>query len=109
MAAREFGFICHGFSVGESEGRVLPGAEGSYLPRSLMPGVDPAEISGRYLMRIYCKGSVVCNAKVEVEWEAHAKQAEPVLGVKVEDAAKLNEALGKALGKDVEIRFIPIS
>ena len=106
MPGREFGFICRDFSVGESaNGFVLPGSEGTCLGRSLVAAADPAEVSGRYLLRVYCAGHVVCNGKVEVRWDAHASQAEPVLAVKPEEAAKVTEALRKVCGKDVELRF----
>src|SRR5207247_1051956 len=96
MPGREFGFICGNFSVEVSaNGFVLPGAEGSRLGRSLVAAADPAEVSGRYLLRVYWSGHMVCNAKVEVGWVTHAAQAEPVLAIKADDAAKLTEALGK--------------
>jgi hypothetical protein len=50
----------------------------------------------------------VCKAKVDVAWDAHTAQSEACLGMKVDDAAALTEALGKACGKHVELRFTRI-
>ena len=110
MPAREFGFICREFSVGQSaNGFVLPGSDGKYLGRSLVAAADPAEVSGRYLLRVYCAGRMVCSGKVEVGWGTHASEAQPVLAIKADDAVKLAEALGKVSGKDVELRFTRLS
>jgi hypothetical protein len=101
MPGREFGFICRDFSVGQSaDGFVLPGSDGDYLGRSLVGDADPAELSGRYLLRVYC---------VDVGWGTHSSQAEPVLAIKADDPAKLTEALRKVCGKDVELRFTRIT
>ena len=34
-----------------------------------------AELTGRYLLRVYHKGSVVCKAKVDVAWDAQSAQS----------------------------------
>ena len=39
---------------------------------------------------------------------AHTAQADACLGMKVEDTAAFTEALGKACGKHVELRFTRI-
>ena len=109
MPAREFGFICRHFSVEVSaNGFVLPGAEGAYLGSSLVPVAELAEVSGRYLLRLYCRGSMVCNGKVELAWGPQAAQSEPVLAIKPEDAQKVTEAMRKVSGQDVELRLTPI-
>jgi len=108
-AAREFGFICGDVSVGQRNGLLLPRHEQSYFARSLIPGGEDAELSGRYLLRVYHKGSVVCKAKVEVAWGADDSEASPFLAIKVADATALTEALGKVGGKHVELRFTRIA
>jgi len=105
---REFGFICGDFAVGQENGVLVPRSEETYFARSLIPGGVEAELTGRYLLRVYHKGSVVCKAKVDVAWDAHTGQSEACLGMKVDDAAALTEALGKACGKHVELRFTRI-
>jgi hypothetical protein len=106
---REFGFICGDVSVGKTNnGLLLPRYEASYFGRSLIPGGEQAELTGRYLLRVYHRGSVVCKTKVEVAWGADDSQAEPFLAMKVADAATLGEALGKVGGKQVELRFTRI-
>jgi len=107
-AVREFGFICGDFSVGQENGLLLPRSEETYFARSLIPGGVEAELTGRYLLRVYHKGSVVAKAKVDVAWGPHVPQAEPLLGMKVDDAPALSEALDKACGKHVELRFTRI-
>jgi len=109
MSVREFGFICGDFSLVQANGLLLPGYEQSYFAKSLIPGGDETEISGRYLLRVYHKGSVVCKAKVDVAWDAHTAQSDACLGMKVEDTAAFTEALGKACGKHVELRFTKIA
>jgi hypothetical protein len=110
MAAREFGFILYSFSVGYSaDGLVLPGSEDNRIARSLLPGDDPGGVSGRYLLRVHCKGSMVCTNKVEVLWNSQPSQPDPVLAFKPEDIKKVTEALNKVSGKDVELRFTPIA
>ena len=105
---REFGFVCGELSMGQSNGFLFPRHEQAYLSRSLIPGADEVELTGRYLLRIYHRGSVVWKSKVEVAWGA-GEAPEPFLAMKVEDASALSEALGKAGGKDVELRFTRIS
>jgi hypothetical protein len=110
MSVREFGFICGDVSIeGGGDGLVLPRSEEAYLTRSLIPGGVEAELTGRYLLRVYLKGSVVYKAKVEVAWDAQASQPEPSLGMKVADAASLSEALGKVGSNPVELRFTRIT
>lgn len=105
MSVREFGFICGDVSIeGAANGLVLPRSEASYLTRSLIPGAENAELSGRYLLRVYLKGSVVYKAKVEVAWDAQAS-----LGMKVDNASALSEALGKVGSNPVELRFTRIT
>lgn len=108
-AVREFGFICGDFAVGQENGMLVPRSEETYLARSLIPGGVEAELTGRYLLRVYHKGSVVCKAKVDVAWDAHTAQADACLGMRVEDSAAFTEALGKACGKHVELRFTRIA
>jgi hypothetical protein len=105
MAAREFGLICGDFSVGVANQFLLPKSEEVYISRSVMPAGDPDEVSGRFLMRVYNDGHMVCNAKVEVTWGGHQSQAEPFLAIKVDDPSALGEKLGKLGGKLVELRF----
>jgi len=93
-AVREFGFICGDLAVGQENGLLVPRSEQTYLARSL---------------RVYHKGSVVCKAKVDVAWDAHTAQSDACLGMKVEDTAAFTEALGKACGKHVELRFTRIA
>ena len=105
MSVREFGFICGDVSIeGGGDGLVLPRSEESYLTRSLIPGGVEAELTGRYLLRVYLKGSVVYKAKVEVAWDAQAS-----LGMKVDNASALSEALGKVGSNPVELRFTRIT
>ena len=106
--AREFGFICGELSMGQSNGFVFPRHEQSYLSRSLIPGAEEAELTGRYLLRVYHRGSVVWKSKVEVAWGA-GEALEPCLAMKVQDASALAEALGKAGCKEVELRFTRIA
>ena len=108
-AVREFGFICDDLTVGQENGVLVPRSEDTYFARSLIPGGEEAELTGRYLLRIYHKGSVVCKAKVDVAWDAQSAQSGACLGMKVEDTAALTEALGKACGKHVELRFTKIA
>jgi hypothetical protein len=108
-AVREFGFICGDLAVGQENGLLVPRSEQTYLARSLIPGGDEAELTGRYLLRVYHKGSVVCKAKVDVAWDARTAQSDACLGMKVEDTAAFTEALGKACGKHVELRFTRIA
>jgi hypothetical protein len=105
---REFGFICGELSMGQSNGFVFPRHEQSYFSRSLIPGAEEAELTGRYLLRVYHRGSVVWKSKVEVAWGA-GESPEPCLAMKVQDASALSEALGKAAGKEVELRFTRIA
>lgn len=105
---REFGFICGELSMGQSNGFLFPRHEQSYLGRSLLPGGEEAELTGRYLLRVYHRGSVVWKAKVDVAWGA-GEAPEPCLAMKVEDAPALSEALAKAGGKEVELRFTRIA
>jgi hypothetical protein len=105
MPAREFGLICGDFSVGVRDEFLLPRSEQFYIGRSVLPSSDPAEVAGRFLMRVYNDGHMVCNAKVEVTWDADQSQAEPFLAIKVDDAPALGEKLGKFGGKQVELRF----
>ena len=109
MSVREFGFICGDFSLGQANGLLLPRHEQSYFARSLIPASEETELSGRYLLRVYHKGSVVCKAKVQVAWGADDWHAEPFLAMKVDDASALSEALGKVGGKHVELRFTRIA
>jgi hypothetical protein len=110
MPVREFGFICGDFSVGmSSNGFLLPGSDESYFGRSLVPGGSDANLTGRYLLRVYHCGSVVCKAKVEVAWGKPQSHAEQCLAIKAKDASALSEALGKFGGKQVELRFTPIA
>jgi hypothetical protein len=105
MSVREFGFICGDVSIeGGGDGLVLPRSEEAYLTRSLIPGGVEAELTGRYLLRVYLKGSVVYKAKVEVAWDAQAS-----LGMKVDNASALSEALGKVGSNPVELRFTRIT
>lgn len=107
MSVREFGFICGDFSLGQAKnGLLLPKSEQSCFPRSLIP--EDADLTGRYLLRIYHKGSVICKAKVDVAWGADDSQAEPFLAMKSAEAPALSEALVKVGGKDVELRFTRI-
>ena len=108
-AVREFGFICGDFAVGQENGVLVPRSEETYFARSLIPGGEEAELTGRYLLRVYHKGSVVCKAKVDVAWDAQTAQSNACLGMKVDDAAALTEALGKACGKHVELCFTRIA
>jgi hypothetical protein len=108
MSVREFGFICGDFSLGQANGLLLPRHEQSYFARSLIPCGDETELSGRYLLRVYHKGSVVCKAKVQVAWGADDWHDEPFLAIKVDDASAVSEALGKVGGKHVELRFTRI-
>jgi hypothetical protein len=108
MPVREFGLICGDFSVGVSNEFLLPKSEEVYIGRSVIPAGDPDEVAGRFLMRVYNDGHMVCNAKVEVTWSAHKSQAEPFLAIKVDDASALGESLGKFGGKQVELRFTRI-
>jgi hypothetical protein len=111
MAVREFGLICGDFSVGVSNQFLLPKSEELYIRRSVIPVIpsgDPNEVAGRFLMRVYNDGHMVCNAKVEVSWGAHQSQAEPFLAIKVDDASALGESLGRFGGKQVELRFTRI-
>jgi hypothetical protein len=109
MSVREFGFICGDFSLGQANGLLLPGYEQTYFAMSLIPGGEETEISGRYLLRVYHKGSVVCKAKVVVAWGADDAHAEPFLAIKVQDVPAVCEALGKVGGKHVELRFTRIA
>jgi hypothetical protein len=106
---REFGLICGDFSVGVSNQFLLPRSEDLYIGKSVIPAGDPADVAGRFLMRVYNDGHMVCNAKVEVTWGAHQSQSEPFLAIKVEDASALCEKLGKFGGKQVELRFTRIA
>jgi hypothetical protein len=108
MPVREFGLICGHFSVGVANQFLLPKSEEGYIARSVIPANDPGEVSGRFLMRVYNDGHMVCNAKVEVTWGADQSQAEPFLAIKVDDASALSEKLGKLGGKQVELRFTRI-
>ena len=108
MSVREFGFICGDFSLVQANGLLLPGYEQTYFAKSLIPGGDETEISGRYLLRVYHKGSVVCKAKVDVAWGADDAHAEPFLAMRVQDVPAVCEALGKVGGKRVELRFTRI-
>jgi hypothetical protein len=109
MATREFGFICPHFSVDvASNGTVHPGTEGACLGQSLLAGAASADITGRFLLRVYWSGHMVCNGKVEVGWDKHPSQPEPVLAIKPNKAAKLAEAMRKVSGQDVELRLTPI-
>lgn len=105
MPVREFGLICGDFSVGVANQLLLPKSEEMYIGRSVIPSGDADEVSGRFLMRVYNDGHMVCNAKVEVTWGADQSQAEPFLAIKVDDALALGEKLGKLGGKLVELRF----
>jgi hypothetical protein len=110
MSVREFGFICGDFSLRQAQnGLLLPSSERSYFPRSLIPGGEQADLTGRYLLRVYHKGSVICKAKVDVAWGADDSQAEPFLAMKSAEAAALSEAVVKVVGKDVELRFTRIA
>ena len=110
MPVREFGFICGSdLSVRMANGLVLPCTQEGYFPKSLIPGCSDEEIPGRYLLRVYHKGSVICKTKVEVAWGADDSQPEPFLAMKVADASALSESLTKAGGKPVELRFTKIS
>ena len=108
-AVREFGFICGDFAVGQENGVLVPRSEETYFARSLIPGGEEAELTGRYLLRVYHKGSVVCKAKVDIAWGADDAHAEPFLAMKVDDASAISEALGKVGGKHVELRFTRIA
>ena len=109
MSVREFGFICGDFSVGQANGLLLPRCEKSYFARSLIPVGEETELSGRYLLRVYHKGSVVCKAKVQVAWGADDAHEEPFLAMKADDPPAVSEALGKVGGKHVELRFTRIA
>jgi hypothetical protein len=109
MSVREFGFICGDFSLVRANGLLLPGYEQTYFAKSLIPGGEQTELSGRYLLRVYHKGSVVCKAKVYVAWGADDAHAEPFLAMKVQDVPAVCEALGKVGGKHVELRFTRIA
>jgi hypothetical protein len=110
MAAREFGFICGHFSVGtSSNGFVLPGSDNLYFGKSLIPGAEQGEISGRYLMRVHHRGEVVCKLRVEVGWGTHRSQVEPFLGIKVIDPSSLSQDLRRFKGKHVELQFTPLA
>src|SRR4051812_3763293 len=108
-AVREFGFICGDFAVGQENGVLLPRSEETYLARSLIPGGVEAELTGRYRRRGTHKGGVVCKAKGDAAGAGHTGQADERLGMKVEDTAAFTEALGKACGKHVELRFTRIA
>jgi hypothetical protein len=108
MSVREFGFICGDFSLVRANGLLLPGYEQTYFVKSLIPAGEETELSGRYLLRVYHKGSVVCKAKVVVAWGADDSHAEPFLAMKVQDVPAVCEALGKVGGKHVELRFTRI-
>ena len=110
MSVREFGLICGDLSLGQAKnGLLLPRSEQSCIPRSLIPGGAEADLTGRYLLRVYHKGSVICKAKVDVAWGADDSQAEPFLAMKSAEATALSEALVKVGGKDVELRFTRIA
>jgi hypothetical protein len=109
MSVREFGFICGDFSLGQANGLLLPRCEQSYFARSLIPAGEETERSGRYLLRVYHKGSVVCKAKVQVAWGADDAHEEPFLAMKADDVPAVSEALGKVGGKHVELRFTRIA
>ena len=49
-AVREFGFICGDFAVGQENGVLVPRSEETYFARSLIPGGEEAELTGRYLL-----------------------------------------------------------
>jgi hypothetical protein len=109
MAAREFGFICGDFTVAMSnDGYVMPGSDNLYFAKSLVEGAQAGEVSGRYLLRVYHRGSVVCRAKVEVGWGGHRTQGEALLGLKSDAAPALLAELRKFSGKEVELQFTPI-
>lgn len=109
MTVREFGLICGDFSVGVSNQFLLPRSEQDYIGKSVFPAADePVDVSGRFLMRVYNDGHMVCTAKVEVTWGADQSLAEPFLAIKVDDASALSEKLGKFGGKQVELRFTRI-
>ena len=73
-------------ALGQANGLLLPGYEQTYFAKSLIPGSDETELTGRYLLRVYHKGSVVCKAKVDVAWGADDAHAEPFLAMKAQDA-----------------------
>ena len=108
MTVNEFGLICGDFSIGVSNQFLLPRSEQDYIAKSVLPAAEPVDVSGRFLMRVYNEGHMVCNAKVEVTWDAHQSHAEPFLAIKVDDASALSEKLGKFGGKQVELRFTRI-
>src|SRR5438105_3092963 len=104
MPAREFGFICREFSVGQSaNGFVLPGSDSKFFGKSLIAEADQDEISGRYLMQVHHRGKVVCKLRVEIGWGTHHSQVEPFLGIRVRDPASLREELGRFSGQHVEL------
>jgi hypothetical protein len=105
MAVREFGLICGDFSVGVANQFLLPKSEELYIVRSVLPAGDPDDVAGRFLFRVYHDGHLICNAKVEVTWDANQSQSEPFLAIKVDDAPALGEKLGRLGGKQVELRF----
>jgi|GraSoiStandDraft_41_1057321.scaffolds.fasta_scaffold693853_2 hypothetical protein len=110
MPGREFGFICEDFSVGmSSNGFVLPGSENMFFGKSLIPGAQQDEISGRYLMQVHHRGKVVCRLRVEIGWGTHHSQVEPFLGIRVRDPAALREELGRFSGQHVELQFTPVA
>jgi hypothetical protein len=108
-AVREFGLICGDFSVGVANQCLLPKSEDVYISRSVIPSSDPDAVAGRFLLRVYHDGHLICNAKVEVTWGADNSVSEPFLAIKVDDASSIVEKLGKVDGKPVELRFTRIA
>jgi len=108
MPKSQFGFTCGEFSVVLSGNDViLPGSKNAPLKKSLLPITDMNDTAGHYTLRATCDGKIICDLPVHVVWVGHKSQPEPFLGLKVENAEEVRQALKVYIGERVELSFTP--
>lgn len=101
-----FGFTCGEFSVVLSGNDIiLPGSKNAPLKKSLLPTVEMNDAAGHCTMHATCEGEVICALPVHVLWVSHQSQPDPFLGLKVENAKEVRDALTPFIGKRVELSF----